>query len=63
VQDGHLYVNSAVRSARDGFPAALYIATAKYRISVSKSSDAAGYVETINGQVIPDLEESHPIGG
>jgi cyclic beta-1,2-glucan synthetase len=63
VRDGHLYVKPALPSAWDGFSAALDLATGKYRISVSKSSDAAGYGVTINGQVIAHLEEGYPIGG
>jgi cyclic beta-1,2-glucan synthetase len=56
-------VKPALPLTWDGFSAELDIATAKYRISVSKSSDAAGYAVTINGQAIPDLEEGYPIGG
>ncbi|TCR90155.1 glucoamylase family protein [Rhizobium sp. BK376] len=63
VRDGHLYVKPALPSAWDGFSAELDLATGKYRISVSKSSDAAGYCVTINGQVIAHLEEGYPIGG
>jgi cyclic beta-1,2-glucan synthetase len=62
VKDGHLYVKPALPSKWDGFAANLDLPSGKYRISVSKPSDAVGYVVTINDKAIAHPEEGYPIG-
>jgi len=63
VADGHLYVKPALPSGWDGFSAELDLPHGKYRISVSKQSDGAGYDVRINDQAIAHPEEGFAIGG
>jgi cyclic beta-1,2-glucan synthetase len=62
VANGHLFVKPALPSNWDGFAAELNLAHGKYRISVSKPSDAAGYAVSINGQAIANPEKGFPLG-
>ncbi|MBO9135556.1 protein ndvB [Rhizobium sp. B230/85] len=62
VANGHLHVKPALPSAWDGFTAELDLSDTKYRISVSKPSNAEGYLVTINGTEIANPDAGFAIG-
>jgi cyclic beta-1,2-glucan synthetase len=55
-------VRPSLPSEWDGFAAEVERGDGKYRISVSKASNASGYTLSINGSEIADPEEGYPLG-
>ncbi|MFB2605969.1 GH36-type glycosyl hydrolase domain-containing protein, partial [Rhizobium phaseoli] len=62
LKDGRLYVRPSLPSEWDGFAAEVERGDGKYRISVSKASNASGYTLSINGSEVADPEEGYPLG-
>jgi cyclic beta-1,2-glucan synthetase len=62
IKDGRLYVRPSLPSQWDGFAAEIEQPSGKYRISVSKSSNAIGYSLSINGSEVADPDEGYPLG-
>jgi cyclic beta-1,2-glucan synthetase len=55
-------VNPSLPSNWDGFAAEIERDGSKYRISVSKASNAEGYTLSINGSEVANPHEGYPVG-
>ncbi|MBB3661037.1 cyclic beta-1,2-glucan synthetase [Rhizobium sp. BK650] len=62
LKGGKLFVDPSLPSNWDGFAAEIEQAGSKYRISVSKASNAQGYTLSINGSEVADPKEGYPVG-
>ncbi|MBB3594617.1 cyclic beta-1,2-glucan synthetase [Rhizobium sp. BK529] len=62
LKGGKLFVDPSLPSNWDGFAAEIEQAGNKYRISVSKASNAQGYTLSVNGSEVADPKEGYPVG-
>ncbi|MFC5760791.1 GH36-type glycosyl hydrolase domain-containing protein [Rhizobium sp. GCM10022189] len=62
LKGGKLYIRPSLPSNWDGFAAEIERGGSKYRISVSKASNADGYTASINGSEIANPNEGYPVG-
>ncbi|MBB3411770.1 cyclic beta-1,2-glucan synthetase [Rhizobium sp. BK316] len=62
LKGGQLFVNPSLPSNWDGFAAEIKRGGSKYRISVSKASNAEGYTLSINGSEVANPHEGYPVG-
>jgi len=62
LKGGQLFVNPSLPSNWDGFAAEIERDGSKYRISVSKASNADGYTLSINGSEVANPHEGYPVG-
>jgi cyclic beta-1,2-glucan synthetase len=62
LKGGQLFVNPSLPSNWDGFAAEIERDGSKYRISVSKASNAGGYSVSIDGSEVANPQEGYPVG-